>query len=162
MASKSKLRQFVQSPQWFWTFVLSLSICVLAYLVNAIFFEVRPNTPWGLTYGALAALLMFGAAFWGIRRRSMSFSPIRSMQWVQFHVYGGALAFVLVLMHIGFRWPQGGLNIWLLILTLWVTISGLFGVLLQKTIPRILTSGLALEVNYNRIPVLITELHQRA
>lgn len=156
------LRRLVQIQGWFWAFLIALLLCVIIYGLNAFLSETRPFTAWGIGYGVAAAVFMFGAAVWAIRRRTMSLAPGRSQHWVQFHVYGGALALVLMLMHVGFRLPSGHLAWWLYLLTIWVSLSGLFGVFLQKTIPRILASGLSIEVHYNRIPELIQDLKQRA
>jgi hypothetical protein len=82
--------------------------------------------------------------------------------WLQFHLYGGALFLLLTFMHSGFRQPQGILTWWLWFLSIYVTASGLIGVLLQKWVPKILTSGLAIEVVYERIPELIREIREKA
>jgi hypothetical protein len=92
----------------------------------------------------------------------MSVSPVRSQQWVQFHVYGGTLFLLLVLMHTGFRLPSGALAWCLFLTTVWVAVSGLVGVGLQKTIPRLLTSGLSIEVHLDRIPELIQDIRQKS
>jgi hypothetical protein len=157
-----KTGKLVQSPAWFLAFVLSIFLCSIVFLANAIFFEVHPATTWGIAYGTAAALMMTGAALWGIRRRTMSFAPGRSQAWVQFHVYGGTIFLILVLMHTGFRLPTGTLAWWLFACALWVFLTGIGGVFLQKTIPRILTSGLSMEVHSERIPELIEELRQRS
>ncbi len=99
---------------------------------------------------------------WAVRRRTMSIAPSRSQNWVQFHVYGGTLFFVLVLMHTGFRLPSGTLAWWLFGFTILVAVSGVVGVFFQRTIPRILTSGLSIEVHYQRIPELIQEIQKKA
>jgi hypothetical protein len=65
-------------------------------------------------------------------------------------------------MHTGFRLPTGVLTWWLWFLSIWLTLSGILGVLIQKWIPKILTSGLSIEVHYDRIPELIVELKQKA
>jgi len=156
------LRRWVQSPPWFWGFVASTVLCLLIYLLNTVLSEVNPGNWWGITYGTLASLLMAGAGAISIRRRSMNLAarrPLgRSSVWLQFHLYGGTLALVLVFMHSGFRIPTGSLNWWLWFLSIWVVISGLFGVALQKVIPRILSSALAVEVVYERIPELVGEI----
>ncbi|HXO22795.1 MAG TPA: hypothetical protein VOA87_22990 [Thermoanaerobaculia bacterium] len=158
-------RRWVQRPEWLWAFAAATAACLLVYGINAAttgMAEVRPGSVWGRTYGALAALLMVGAALLGVRRRTMRWSLGRAQDWVQFHVYGGTLALLLVLLHSGFRRPVGGLGWWLLALTLWVTLSGLLGVVLRKWIPRLLASGLNLEVLYERIPELTADVRKRA
>jgi hypothetical protein len=65
-------------------------------------------------------------------------------------------------MHSGFHLPTGMLNWWLWLLSIWVTISGIIGVALQKWVPKLLTSGLANEVLYERIPELVKEIRRKA
>jgi hypothetical protein len=156
----------VQSPPWFWGLLISVGVSLLIYLLNLFLSEIHPGSIWGMGYGIAAAILMVGTAGFGLRRRlikhTKNFGAGRAQSWVQFHVYAGSLALLLVLMHSGFRLPTGTLTWWLFILSLWVTLSGLLGVFLQKWIPKILTSGLAIEVVYERIPELIQEIRDRA
>jgi hypothetical protein len=117
---------------------------------------------WGLMFGTLAAVLMFIAALYPLRRRLMMW-PLRTAQdWLQLHVYGGTLAALFVLIHMGFRWPGGQFGWWLLLLTLWTTASGLLGVALQKWVPNRLRSQLTVEVIYERVPGMITSLQGEA
>ncbi|MFQ5651982.1 MAG: hypothetical protein ACE5IY_18780 [bacterium] len=166
MLDNQTSRKWVDSPGWFKAFLAATAACLLAYGVNVIWAELRPGNVWGLTYGTLATILMVGAAFYAIRRRSVRFFSRMKMgqshAWVQFHIYGGALFMLLVFMHTGFNLPSGPLNWWLWALSLWVTVSGLFGIVLQKWIPRLLNSALAVEVLYERIPELIKEIQANA
>ncbi len=162
----ARLAHWVDSPFWFRLFVASGVLCGLVYSLNGVIAEIRPYNLWGLTYGALAAILMAGAGFLGVRRRinrmALRLGLGRAQPWLQFHIYGGALAALLMFMHTGFRVPHGVLTWWLWLLTIMVTVSGLLGVILQKWIPKILSSGLAIEVLYERIPELIVELREKA
>jgi len=146
-------------------FIAAVIVCGAAFLLNVAFADLRPSNIWGLTYGALAAILMVGVALLGARRRMTKFALKAGLghaqTWLQFHLYGGALCMLLIFMHTGFRQPHGILTWWLWFLSLWVTISGFLGVILQKWIPRLLTSGLAIEVVYERIPELITEISEK-
>jgi hypothetical protein len=151
-----------QRPDWMRRFVLCCAALLLVLAVNAVFGEVAAGSAWGRAYGVLATLLMLAAAALGVRRRTMSRAPGRAQTWVQVHVYGGTLFMLLTLMHAGFRWPRERLTWWLLILSAWVTASGLLGVGLRKWIPRILTSGLRIEVIYERVPELAAEVRRRA
>lgn len=117
---------------------------------------------WGLTFGTLAALLMFVAALYPLRRRLMLW-PLRTAQdWLQLHLYGGTLAALFVLIHMGFKWPGGQFGWWLLLLMLWTTVSGLLGVALQKWVPTRMASQLTVEVIYERVPGMITSLQAEA
>lgn len=147
-------------------FVIAVIICGLIYLANVILSEIRPSNIWGLSYGTAAAILMVGAALLALRRRITRFALARGLGnarvWLQFHLYGGALFLLLTFMHSGFHQPRGILTWWLWFLSIYVTASGIVGVLLQKWIPKILTSGLAIEVVYERIPELVREIREKA
>jgi hypothetical protein len=159
---KKSLERFVRSPQWADAFVAAVVLCLLAYLINGLVSEVNAGNWWGLTYGMLATALMLGAALYGIRRRKLNTDIGKSQTWVQFHVYGGTVFMLLVFMHSGFHLPSGVMNWLLWILSLWVTVSGIVGVALQKWIPKLLTSGLAIEAIYERIPELVAQIRERA
>ncbi len=154
--------RFISSPAWFVGFLVAVLLALVVFGLNSLMSEVRPGSAWGLTYGWIAASLMVGAALYGMRRRMLAVNLGRSQMWVQFHVYGGALFMLLVLMHSAFKVPSGQLAWWLWALSLWVTISGIVGVLLQKWIPRLLASGLAVEVVYERIPELVNQIRAKA
>jgi hypothetical protein len=62
---------------------------------------------WGLTFGSIAAALMFLGALYPMRRR-LVIPPLRTAQdWLQFHIYGTTLAGLFVLVHMGFRGQTG-------------------------------------------------------
>ncbi len=157
-----QLDRFVRSPEWAVALIVATVICCAVYALNALVSEINPGNWWGLTYGIISSLLMFGAGLYGVRRRMLNRNLGNSKVWVQFHIYGGALAGVLVLMHTGFRLPYGLFNWLLWLLSIWVTVSGLLGVALQRWIHRILSSALSIEAIYERIPELVMQLRERA
>lgn len=154
------------SARWLRAFGLALALCVSLFAVNVVVSEVRSDNAWGLGYGIGAAVLMVLAMLLGLRRRTMRASSRlrlgRSRTWLLVHVYGGLTAFLLVLMHAEFRLPVGVVSGWLYWLSLGVVASGLFGLALQKWIPKVLSSGLSSEVLYERIPELVVTLRERA
>ncbi|MCH7690601.1 MAG: hypothetical protein IIA17_06100 [candidate division Zixibacteria bacterium] len=158
--------EFVSSPMWMKAFIYIFIISVIVFTANHFIDEVRPGNFWGLTYGTIAAVLFFAVAAYGFRRRTMKTSSKmklgRSYIWLQFHLYGGALSLLFMFMHINFQFPQGAFNWWLWGLTVWVVLSGIVGVVLQKWIPRLMSSALTLEVRYDRIPELVAELAEKA
>jgi hypothetical protein len=161
-AKRFVLHRYVESPEWATAFILATIIAALTYTINLLVSEVDAGNWWGLTYGTLASLLMLGAGLYGLKRRLLHRNLGKSKAWVQFHLYGGTLAALLVLMHTGFRLPHGIFNWLLWLLAAWVTVSGMFGVALQKWIPRILSSALSIEAVYERIPELVAQLRERA
>ena len=149
-------------PRWFQV------TAVLSRLSVSIAFGViwwrgwSAGDEWGLTFGTLAALLMFLGALYPLRRRLMLW-PLNSAQhWLQFHIYGTTLAGILVIVHMGLRWPNGQFGWWLLGLTIWTTVSGLMGVGLQKWVPALVAAHLTVEAIYERIPELVVQLQAEA
>lgn len=153
---------WIQSPLWLRGFGGAVVLCLFVYALNVWFGSVDPGSAWGIGYGIAAAVLFLGAFFYAFRRRVVK---VRGMQrawyYLQFHVYGGTLFLLLMLLHTNFQWPQGTLTWMLWAGSIWVVVTGWLGSALQKWIPTVLHSSLDTEVNYNRIPELVTVLQKR-
>ncbi|MGH9364598.1 MAG: hypothetical protein ACRD1B_04955 [Thermoanaerobaculia bacterium] len=122
----------------------------------------RPGRGPALWFGVAAALLVLGHAVYPLRRKLLFFPLHTAQHWAQFHVYGGVVGVLFVLIHEGFAWPSGTIGWLLLILSFWTALSGLAGVWLQKWIPALMASGLGVEAIFERIPELIDELRAEA
>ncbi len=155
-----------EGARWRRAFTAATALCALAFLVNAAFFELSPANIWGLTYGTAAAVLLLLVTLYGARRRSMRLAAKmrlgRTRSWLYLHLYGGMLFLLLLLMHSAFAVPSGTVTFWLWILSLWTVVSGLAGLALQQWLPRVLGSGLDIEVLYERIPQLVQEIRTQA
>jgi hypothetical protein len=155
-----------ESSLWIGGFIAVTAICLLLFVTNIWLAEIRSGNAWGLVYGTAAATLLLGAAAYGIRRRTMRISTRhgagRSRTWLYLHPYGGSLFLLLVFMHSGFGLPSGWVTWWLWGLSLWTVASGFIGLALQRWIPKLLASGLSVEVHYDRIPELVDEIRQKA
>jgi len=154
--------KLIKSPGWLLAFCVAVVACLGTYGANAMLGRVHPSTTWGWGYGIAATVLFVAAMVYALRRRLMRFRPGRTFHYMQLHLYGGTLFLLLMFMHTGFQVPEGVLTWWLWFFSLWVVLSGLGGVMLQKWIPTLLASGLDVEVNYDRIPELTDELYERA
>lgn len=157
---------FAKSPAWFRNFLILFVLFVIAYIVNHMFDEVTPGNFWGLTYGTVATILFVAVAYYGVRRRTMSISSKLKMGssnfWLQVHLYGGVLFLLLMFLHTTFNLPQSPFNWLLWSFSIWVVLSGIVGVSLQKWIPQLLSSALTIEVRADRIDELVEELRKRA
>jgi hypothetical protein len=116
-----------------------------------------PKRGLGLAFG-IAAALVYVLEMLYPARRSRARPLGTALRHLQAHVYLGAFAFVCVVIHSGLRFPGGTLGWLLLLLSLWTTASGLFGVWLQKWIPAAMAGGLQVEALYERIPELVEGL----
>ncbi len=165
-AGKLHLRGGRHRSRGLYVFVLAIAAALVALTANLAFSELRPGNAWGLTYGTLAALLLVAAAALGVRRRAMKTSSRlnagSARPWLAFHLYGSLLFLLILLMHSGFRVPEGRITWWLWVASLWMVATGVVGRLLQKWLPRVLASGLSTEVLYERIPELVEEIAGRA
>ena len=122
-----------------------------------------PGRVGGLTFGTAARRSCSSSTSLYPFRRRWNAWPFGNVQrWLQFHVYGGALAGLYVLIHVGFHLPHGLFGWWLFLLSFWVILSGLGGVYLQKQIPAVLANNLAVEAIYERIPELTARLQAEA
>jgi hypothetical protein len=148
--------------EWF------LASTAIALLSLATFAAVAWRTPWspgrfwGLVFGTVAAAVFVLDALYPLRRRLMGWPFGTAQRWLQFHLYGGVLAALFVLIHVGFRLPAGQFGWWLFALVVWTTVTGLVGVWLQKWIPTMIASQLSVEAIYERIPNLATRLQAEA
>ena len=154
---------WIQSPLWLKGFGATVAACGIVYLVNAMWGRLSPGNAWGITYGSLALVLFVLLALYGIRRRTRRVKGLhRAWYLLQFHVYGGVLFLLFMLMHSNFNVPDGTLTGWLWGLSIWIVVSGLLGNVIQKWIPAKLNNNLSTEVNFGRIPELVEETKKRA
>jgi hypothetical protein len=128
-----------------------------AFGAGAFFAPWSPKRGPGLAFGIVAALV-FGFEMAYPWRRSRARPLGTAQRWLQAHVYLGALAFLAVLIHAGFRLPGGAMGWALLLLSGWTTATGLAGVWLQKWLPAVMAEGLRVEALYERIPSLVEHL----
>lgn len=149
-------------PRWFRASVAVCAVALLGYIGLAWWAPWQPGRLGGLIFGSLAAALFVNAALYPLRRRLQA-RPLGTVQrWLQLHIYGSVVALVLVLAHMGFRWPAGAMGWWLFGLTVWTTATGVLGVVLQKWLPTRLSRNLRVEVIYERVPDLIERLRGEA
>ncbi len=136
---------------------------IVAYFYGSLVGVPSPRTKLGLGFGVAATVALGVVMLYTGRRSLPSVRALgRTSRYLEIHLYGGALFLLLSLMHTAFRLPQGILAWWLWVLSLWVVMTGVAGLALQRWIPRLLDSGLSLEVNLQRIPELVEETRVRA
>jgi len=161
--SREEKRKFTKKE---WGFVLATIVVAVGCLINGLTSDFQSGNIWGLFYGTFATVLLILAILLGVRRRIMRISSrysfLQAAPWLSLHLYSGGLFLVLMLMHSGFHRPVGTLTGWVYWLSLWTVFSGLVGWGLQKWIPKVLTSGLSIEVNFDRIHDLVDAIRKKA
>ncbi len=149
-------------PPWLWVSLAVAGASLGLFLALAAAKPWSPGREAGLAFGIAASVLFVIEILYPFRRRLLGFPFGNAQRWIQFHIYGGCLACLFVLIHEGFRWPSGTMGWLLLLLSFWAAASGLVGVWLQKWIPALVSSGLQVELLFERIPELLANLQQEA
>jgi len=121
----------------------------------------RGGSTVGLIFGTLGFAFMLYAAALGARKRVPTWRVGRAKSWMRGHLWLGLLALPLILLHGGFHF--GGtltrVSMWLLIITV---ASGLYGALLQNSIPKKMTAEVPLETIYDEIGHVRGSLREEA
>jgi hypothetical protein len=140
--------------------VLALA-AVVAYIAAGRSFMAGSRL--GVAFGIAAAVALLVVMAYSVRRALPAVRALGPTQaYLEVHVAGGLLFLVLMLLHTDLRVPSGFFTILLWLVALWVVVSGLIGLALQRSVPRILDATTSFEANLQRIPELVVELRSRA
>jgi hypothetical protein len=115
----------------------------------------------GLVYGMAGLALMLYAGVLGLRRRVPTWRVGRAATWMKGHVWLGLLSYPLILFHSGFQ-LGGPLTLVLMALFTAVVVSGVYGVVLQQYVPRLMLTRLPLETVYEQIDSIVRQLRDEA
>ena len=121
----------------------------------------RGGTFLGLVFGGGALAIMLFCAALSLKRRVPHWRIGRAQAWLRGHIWLGLLSVLLVALHSAFH-AGGGLTLALWILLIAVTVSGLFGVLLQQVIPRLLLHAVPNETLAQQLDRQLTNLRKLA
>jgi hypothetical protein len=111
----------------------------------------------GLVYGIVGFTFMIFAGLLGARRRVPTWRIGRGTLWMRGHIWLGLVSFPLILLHGGFA-LGGALTTVLMILFVVVWVSGIVGVILQQTLPRLMLTRVPLETVYEQIDSVVGQL----
>jgi len=131
---------------WALAFVLLTTVATVHYWYysSAALYGPTGGSWTGLTYGILGTTLMVLAGLLSLRKRYRTRRLGSARVWLNLHLWGGLLSVPLILFHSGFA-LGGHLTTVLMLLFAIVILSGLFGLLMQQLIPRIMTERLPAE-----------------
>jgi hypothetical protein len=111
----------------------------------------------GLVYGIVGFAFMLFAGLLGARRRVPTWRLGRGTLWMRGHIWLGLVSFPLILFHGGFA-LGGTLTTVLMVLFVVVWVSGIVGVVLQQTLPRLMLTRVPLETVYEQIDSVVGQL----
>ncbi|HEV2296327.1 MAG TPA: hypothetical protein VGR35_20965 [Tepidisphaeraceae bacterium] len=145
---------------------IALAACVLLYAYDVTRGSGALHGPSGgsfsgLTLGIMAAAFMLFAGLLGARRRMRTWRIGRAEFWMRGHLWLGALALPIALLHGGFRHGGTLTNVlmWLLYL---VIVSGFVGASLQHFLPGWMAQAVPGETVYEQIPRVLARLAAEA
>lgn len=110
----------------------------------------------GLIFGVLSGLIiLFEFALWPRKWKYVRAwrALQRTRHWMRAHIWLGLLSVPLVWLHTGFEWG-GWLSATLATLYIVVIISGVYGLIMQNIIPRMLLHDVPAETIYSQIPLV--------
>lgn len=142
-----------------------LGLLLLIYVPYAMLSaRVGGGTPLGIFYGIIGFGFMLFAAALGIRKRFPIWRIGRAQHWMRGHLWLGTLALPVIFLHGAFHFG-GWLTTLLMVLLIFVTISGLIGAYLQHTLPTRMMHEVGYETIYDQIDHiregLVLEAEQR-
>lgn len=111
----------------------------------------------GLAYGIVGFAFMIFAGLLGARRKVPTWRIGRGTLWMRAHIWLGLLSLPLILFHGGFR-LGGSMTTVLMILFAIVWVSGIVGLFLQQTLPRLMLTRVPLETVYEQIDPVVLQL----
>lgn len=135
--------------------VLATGASILAYQTLEV--SLRDTS---VSTGLLLLFLVTGLVVLNARKKLPFFPVLRSVVWMQVHIYAGWFAAVAYGLHAGIRLPNGGLEITLAALFWVVILSGAFGLFLVRTMPRRMRLR-GEPVLFERHPLLLRQLRHR-
>jgi hypothetical protein len=140
----------------------SLAILLVAVAFYVPYVRTALNGPsggsvHGLVYGIVGFAFMIFAGLLGARRKVPTWRLGRGTTWMRAHIWLGLVSLPLILLHGGFR-LGGSLTTMLMILFGVVWVSGIVGLFLQQTLPRLMLTRVPLETVYEQIDDIVLQL----
>jgi len=137
---------------WFgFTLVASVAVagCYLLYSAASPYGPSGGSWP-GLAFGIAGTTVMAFEGLLAARRKLRTVRMGSAQVWMRAHIWLGLLAAVLILCHAGFA-LGGPLTTALMALFLLVVASGVYGLVLQQFLPRLMTERVPLETIHSQI-----------
>lgn len=146
--------------------VRTSAVGVLAAILYIIYALRTPNGPrggtaMGLVFAFTGTALIIFEVLLSLRKRYPASRLGQVQTWLRAHTWLGFLSFLLIFFHAGFRWG-GGLSSLLMWLFTIITLSGIFGLIVQNYLPRRMTELVTRETIYEQIPEVIQSLRVEA
>ena len=149
---------------WIIASAVVLAVAAAGYVPYALLSVQGPQggSAVGLIFGSVGSALMLFAGLLGARKKYPVWRVGRATNWMRGHLWLGLLSFPLILFHAGFRLGSGSLTRALMVLFIFVVVSGIAGAALQHWLPRVITERVPLETVYEQIDHVRGQLLEEA
>ncbi len=141
--------------------LIVLGISIVGYVPYSLFSHPGGGTALGLTYGIVGYSMMVFAGLLSLRKKFRVARIGRAKAWMRGHIWLGALAFPLILFHAAFG-LGGSLTRILMLLFVFVWVSGIVGAVLQHYMPLVMTREVPMETIYDQIDSVLGQLCHEA
>jgi hypothetical protein len=115
------------------------------------------GTPLGLAFGAISLGIFVFAALLNLRKKFPLWRVGTVQRWLRAHIWLTFLTAPLILLHSGFR-LGGPMTTLLMALYALVMVSGIYGLVLQHLMPRLMKERLPAETVFEQIPHIRAQL----
>src|SRR5437762_866384 len=115
------------------------------------------GTPLGLAFGAISLGIFIFAALLNLRKKIPLWRIGTVQRWLRAHIWLTFLTIPLILLHSGFR-LGGPMTTLLMALYALVMVSGVYGLVLQHLMPRLMKERLPAETVFEQIPHIRAQL----
>ncbi len=137
------------------TLAIAIGLYCVHWIYNAALYNAAFLSGWAL-FISILFLTLYNL------RKKITMLPIGSnAAWLQLHIYLGWLVIFLFVLHIGWRVPDGLIEVTLAILFIVVAGTGVLGILLSRTLPKRLTRR-GEEIIVERTPIFLARLREEA
>jgi hypothetical protein len=146
---------------WLVFTIVALIVSTIIYVPYAMFSKTGGGTWIGLTYGIIGYCFMVFAGLLSARKKWRVARMGRAKSWMRGHLWLGFLAFPLIIYHSAFG-LGGSLTTALMLLFVFVWVSGIAGAALQHYMPTMMTREVPMETIYDQIESVLGQLCREA
>jgi hypothetical protein len=116
------------------------------------------GSPPGITFAIVGGLIIvFEMLLWA-RKKLRVWRIGRTKLWMKAHIWLGFLVFPLFVLHSGFRWTSGPLSSVLMFSFLGVIVSGIWGLALQQSLPKVMLDNVPAETIHSQIDRILGQM----
>jgi hypothetical protein len=115
----------------------------------------------GIFFGVVAYAMMLFAGFLGVRKKVRTWPIGKATFWMNGHIWLGLLSVAMVFFHTGFEFGSG-LAFVVMVLFLISILTGIYGLLIQQFLPRIMLKRVTSETIFELIPDQVANLKTEA